>query len=107
MDIYSSALEQGLMIVQTTDAVTDELLPAPALVEIEVRQMDKELEEGNVGLTTWVVTGIEIQQEKVRLNAAKQKYQSPTSKQEVELARMKEKIVQKTDKLMSSAEQLC
>ena len=106
MDIYSSALEQGLMIVQTTDAVTDELLPAPALVEIEVRQMDKELEEGNVGLTTWVVTGIEIQQEKVRLNAAKQKYQSPTPKQEVELARMKEKIVQKIDKLMSSAEQL-
>ncbi|KAJ2923084.1 hypothetical protein H1R20_g14010, partial [Candolleomyces eurysporus] len=89
MDIYSSALEQ-----------------APALIEIEVQQMDKELEEGNVGLTTWLVTGIEIQQQQIRLKAAQQKHRSPTPKQEVELSRMKEKLVQKLDKLMSSAEQL-
>ncbi|KAJ2920706.1 hypothetical protein H1R20_g16388, partial [Candolleomyces eurysporus] len=89
MDIYSSALDQ-----------------APALIEIEVQQMDKELEEGNVGLTTWLVTGIEIQQQQIRLKAAQQKHQSPTPKQEVEISRMKEKLVQKFDKLMTNAEQL-
>ena len=68
--------------------------------------MDKELEGGNIGLTTWLVTGIEIQHEQIRLKAAEQKHQSPTPKQEVQISRMKEKLVQKYDKLMSSAEQL-
>ena len=68
--------------------------------------MDKELEGGNIGLTTWLVTGIEIQHEQIRLKAAEQKHQSPTPKQEVQISRMKEKLFQKYDKLMSSAEQL-
>lgn len=81
-------------------------MTAPALLEIEVQQMDKELEDGNVGLTTWLVTGIEIQQEQIRITAAERKHPNPTPKQEVAISRMKEKLVQKFDKLMDSAEQL-
>ncbi|KAJ2920505.1 hypothetical protein H1R20_g16590, partial [Candolleomyces eurysporus] len=89
MDIYSSVLEK-----------------APALVEIEINQMDKELEDGNVGLTTWLVTGIEIQQEQLRITTTKRNHPTPTPKQEVAILRMKEKLIHKFDKLIDSAERL-
>ena len=60
----------------------------------------------NVGLTAWIVEGIEIQQQQLRIQDEIARHHNNTPGQDIKLARMKEKVIQRFDKLMSTAEYL-
>ena len=69
--------------------------------------MEEEQSAGNnVGLTAWIVEGIEIQQEQLRIQNEMARHPNATTNQEVKVAKMKEKLIQKFDALMNTAEYL-
>jgi len=69
--------------------------------------MEEEQNAGkNVRLTAWIVEGIEIQQEQLRLKMEIARHANPTTLQDTNVAKMKERLIQRFEQLMDSAERL-
>jgi len=67
--------------------------------------MEQEQSAGNnVGLTAWIVEGIEIQQQQLRIQEEIAHNPNPTTTQEIKVAKMKEKLIKQFENLMNTAE---
>lgn len=107
MDIYSSKLEGGEYSLIAGRRGFAHFWKAPPRAQLELEQMEEEQSAGNnVGLTAWIVEGIEIQQEQLRIQNEMARHPNATTNQEVKVAKMKEKLIQKFDALMNTAEYL-
>ena len=119
MDIYSSKLERGESIALASHraffhrAFPTELFSpgfsfdfkAPPRAQLELERMEQEQAAGNhVGLTAWIVEGIEIQQQQLRIQDEITQHPNPTTNQEIKVSKMKEKLIQRFESLMNTAE---
>lgn len=61
---------------------------------------------GNVGMTAWIVAGIEIQQQQLRIQDEMARHANPTTIQNIKVAKMKEKVIKRFEELLNTAEYL-
>ncbi|KAJ2925815.1 hypothetical protein H1R20_g11275, partial [Candolleomyces eurysporus] len=57
-----------------------------------------------MGLTAWIVEGIEIQQQQLRIQEEITHHPNLTTAQEIKVAKMKEKLIKRFENIMNTAE---
>ena len=108
MDIYSSKLEAGAPFLRVTRHMFLFIhTAAPPRAQLELKRMEEEQNSGgNVGMTAWIVAGIEIQQQQLRIQDEMARHANPTTVQNIKVAKMKEKVIKCFEDLMNTAEYL-